>query len=197
MNTSNQPAPDYLIPPDNKSNTQIIDEIFQALNAQGGQCMNGLVCAYDNGLPADHPDNSTGTLKAEHCAIGFLLDPQTPEALADLQAYGGGIGDLISDILDDAPGSLGGNEAYMRHHLPLLTAAQLIHDWASPIPLGVESPTAPANTLQLRLDELANQLRTPAHQLPNSVLKWAKLRDPEFGHHDAPQPRPQKKEPQP
>ena len=53
MSNPPTPAPDYLIPTDNKSNTQIIDEIFQALNAQGGQCMNGLVCAYDNGLPAE------------------------------------------------------------------------------------------------------------------------------------------------
>ena len=131
MNKPTQ-TPAYLIQAQNKPNPRIIDEIFTALNKQGRQCMNGLSCVYDNSAPHTAPDGANTTPKSDHCAIGFLLDPQTPEDLDRLQAYEGPVADLVSDILDEHPGSLGTNEAYLRANLSLLEAAQYVHDWWSP-----------------------------------------------------------------
>ena len=187
MNTTPQ-TPDYLIHTQSKTNPEIIDEIFTALNTQGGQCLNGLACSYDNSAAHLGPDATHTEPRNEHCAIGFLLDPQTPSIKLRLQSYSNALDTLIEDFEEP---DLGENMPYIYDHLDLLEAAQSLHDWWNPSLSSMRRHPSPGHChgcsphgpLEDALESLADELHTTPKHLPDSVLKWAELRDPEFAYH--------------
>jgi len=89
-----------------KSANQVINEVFEKLIAQGGQCIDGDDCAY-------------GDDEGNHCAVGWLL----PESNGHLMMSNKDIHGIIK-VYDD----LGPNDKFIRANGDLLDAVQTLHD---------------------------------------------------------------------
>ena len=92
----------------NKTNSEIINEVFTALVTQGKRCMNVEgSCAYGN------------EVEGVHCAVGHLL----PDDCEYLMKYDGGVSSLLGEFANVGP-----NDAWLREHSDLIRYTQWAHD---------------------------------------------------------------------
>ena len=92
-----------------KTAQEACDYSVQQIVKQGGQCMNGGSCAHGDG-------------QGNHCAIGWLLDPDNKA----LMNYNRGVQDVVDDFPDDVP-------EIIKDNIDLFSTLQVFHDQPGPL----------------------------------------------------------------
>lgn len=98
-----------MITTENKTISEVLTEIMQAIIKQGGRCM----------LPESNSKCAYGDGKGKHCGVGWLLPPDNEK----LMKYRSGVSDLVLSKYD-----LGTNSEFIEDNGSLLEQMQLFHD---------------------------------------------------------------------
>jgi len=92
-----------------KTAQEACDYSVQKIVEQGGRCINDGICAHSDG-------------QGNHCAIGWLLDPDNEE----LMNYAGGVQGVVDDFPDDVP-------EIIKDNIDLFSTLQVFHDQPGPL----------------------------------------------------------------